>query len=574
MKKAIQIIPENFRRRGIGVACTLFLRAVLNMVGLAMLLPVLALALDPQSMEGDGWMATIYHQLGFHSAKTFAWAVAGAIVGVIALKSLLNFILARTERHYIYDLYTALSRRLYTTYHHRGLPFIKHKNSALLARNVNVVCLSFTAGVLKPAATIVSEMMLLVLLFVALALYAPLAALLTVGIFLPAVWGYYRFVRRRINRYGEEENRAQREKSRVVSETFRGYTDVELNDAFPMMLRRFDEAMKQVVATRSKEADISLLPQVVTELGLAIGIALLAALSLSLDLGEGRQQMLFGIFAVAAIRLMPSVRNLMSSWTTIRYNRYTIAILEEALQDKAPEEEISEEVEPLPFQQTIEVENLRFRFSDSDHDLFESLSLTIRKGERIGFRGVSGAGKTTLFNLLLGFYTPTEGRISIDGVTLTEQNRRRWQQRVGYVSQSLFLTDGTFAENVALGIAPEQIDRQRVEEVLALAQLGEFVGALPNGIDTRIGECGCRLSGGQRQRIGIARALYRNADVLFFDEATSALDSATEQEINQSIARLADQNRSLTLLVIAHRETSLEACDRIITIENRHEING
>ncbi|MBQ1222463.1 MAG: ATP-binding cassette domain-containing protein, partial [Alistipes sp.] len=207
-------------------------------------------------------------------------------------------------------------------------------------------------------------------------------------------------------------------------------------------------------------------------------------------------------------------------------------------------------------------------------DLFESLSLTIRKGERIGFRGVSGAGKTTLFNLLLGFYTPTEGRISIDGETLTEQNRRRWQQRVGYVSQSLFLTDGTFAENVALGIAPEQIDRQRVEEVLALAQLGEFVGALPNGIDTRIGECGCRLSGGQRQRIGIARALYRNADVLFFDEATSALDSATEQEINQSIARLADQNRSLTLLVIAHRETSLEACDRIITIENRHEING
>ena len=174
----------------------------------------------------------------------------------------------------------------------------------------------------------------------------------------------------------------------------------------------------------------------------------------------------------------------------------------------------------------------------------------------------------------MGFYTPTEGRISIDGETLTEQNRRRWQQRVGYVSQSLFLTDGPFAENVALGIAPNEIDRQRVEEVLALAQLGEFVGALPNGIDTRIGECGCRLSGGQRQRIGIARALYRNADVLFFDEATSALDSATEQEINQSIARLADQNRSLTLLVIAHRETSLEACDRIITIENRHEING
>ena len=182
--------------------------------------------------------------------------------------------------------------------------------------------------------------------------------------------------------------------------------------------------------------------------------------------------------------------------------------------------------------------------------------------------GTSGAGKTTLFNLLLGFYTPTEGEILIDGEPLTAENRRRWQQRVGYVSQSLFLTDGTFAENVALGLSDKEIDRERVLEVLEMAQLGDFVRSLEKGIDTRVGECGCRLSGGQRQRIGIARALYRHADVLFFDEATSSLDSATEQEINHSIARLASENKSLTLLVIAHRETSLEACDRVITIDH------
>lgn len=570
MKQTLKLIPEKFRRRGIGVAFSLFVKAGLNLVGLAMLLPVLALALDPESLTGEGYMAQCYEALGFHSAKQFAWCTAGVIVLVIALKSVLTIALSRIERRYIYDLYATLSRRLYTTYHRRGLPFIKSQNSAVLARNVNVVCLSFTAGVLKPAATILSEVMLLVLLFTALAIYAPLAALLTILIFLPSMWGYWRYVRRRINRYGEEENRAQREKSRVVAETFRGFTDVELNDAFPMMLRRFEQSMQEVVRTRSKEADIALLPQVVTEMGLAVGIALLAALSLSLNMAEGSSQMLFGVFAVAAIRLMPSVRNILSSWTTIRYNRYTIGILKDAPTEE-PTDADTQTIEKLPFAHQIEIRDLRFRFWDGEEELFGGLNLTIRKGEHIGFRGVSGAGKTTLFNLLLGFYVPTEGAIIIDGVPLTQQNRRQWQQRVGYVSQSLFLTDGTFAQNVALGLADEAIDRNRVLEVLEMAQLGDFVRSLPKGMDTRVGECGCRLSGGQRQRIGIARALYRHADVLFFDEATSSLDSATEQEINHSIARLASENKALTLLVIAHRESSLEACDRVLTIDNRNQ---
>ncbi len=566
MKELLKLIPPKFRRRGIGVACSLFVKAGLNLIGLAMLLPVLALALDPASLSGDGWMAACYRMSGCHSAEQFAWLTAGMIVGIVAVKCLLTFLLSRIERRYIYDLYTALSRRLYTIYHQRGLPFIKRQNSAVLARNVNVVCLSFTAGVLKPAATILSEVLLLILMFGALALVAPWASLLTVFIFLPSMWGYYRYVRQRINRYGEEENRAQREKSRVVAETFRGFTDVELNNAFPMMLRRFDEAMHEVVRTRSKEADIALLPQMVTELGLAIGIALLAALSLTLGMGDGASQLIFGIFAVAAIRLMPSVRNILSSWTTIRYNRYTIGILKEA-----PTEELqaqpSEEIDPLPFAHAITVSDLRFRFWDGEEELFDGLNLTIHKGEHIGFRGVSGVGKTTLFNLLLGFYTPTEGEIRIDGELLNDSTRKRWQQRVGYVSQSLFLTDGTFAENVALGTPSHEIDRERVMQVLEMAQLGDFVRGLKQGVDTRIGECGCRLSGGQRQRIGIARALYRKADVLFFDEATSSLDAATEQEINHSIARLATEDKSLTLLVIAHRETSLEGCDRIITLD-------
>ena len=675
MNEIIGIIPHKFRRRGFGVACTLLLRAGLNFLGLAVLLPVLALALDARSLDGGGQLARIYTALGFTSPRSFALTVCAAVVAVIVLKCLTNLWLARIERNYIYDLYRTLSRRLYVTYHDRGLPFVKSSNSAVLARNVNVVCLAFTAGVLKPAAAIAAEAMLLTLLFGALLRYAPVAAALAVAVFLPSVWIYYGLVRNRINRYGELENKAQREKARLVAETFRGYADIEINNAFPMMLRQFDRAMDQVIRTRLRETAIGLLPQTFTEVGLAVGMALLVALSLG-D-GDGRAQMLFGVFAVAALRLMPSVRNIMTGWTAIKYNRYTIGILRDAAADcppapatpnpgkaaaqstrdfadtapacgktpevspvpgtptnapgqhntperhnipgrsDTPEQQTSpgrsdtaecrdtpapsatpgprstpvatvapgnsgtlckpgtpgnpaadsiRTPEKLPFSREIAVRDLRFRFADGGRELFHGLSLTIRKGERIGIRGASGAGKTTLFNLLLGLYEPTGGEIVIDGTPLTAANRRTWQNRIGYVSQSLFIADGSFAANVALGIPAGEVDRERVMQALRTAQLGELVAGLAKGIDTHVGECGCRLSGGQRQRIGIARALYRQADVLFFDEATSALDSRTEEEINRSIAGLAARDAGLTLVVIAHRESSLEYCNRIITI--------
>lgn len=627
MNEIIGIIPHKFRRRGFGVACTLLLRAGLNFLGLAALLPVLALALDARSLDGGGQLARIYTALGFTSPRSFALTVCAAVVAVIVLKCLTNLWLARIERNYIYDLYRTLSRRLYVTYHDRGLPFVKSSNSAVLARNVNVVCLAFTAGVLKPAAAIAAEAMLLALLFGALLWYAPVAAVLTVAVFLPSIWIYYGLVRNRINRYGELENKAQREKARLVAETFRGYADIEINNAFPMMLRSFDRAMDQVIRTRLRETAIGMLPQAFTEIGLALGMALLVALSLGAE--EGCAQLLFGVFAVAALRLMPSVRSIMAGWTSIKYNRYTIAVLRDAtagdepssaspdtLSDAAeragkgphtdaaaipPSEYSAAESdktargrrtapakqpctakstkpvsaggasgacapEILPFEHEIAVRDLGFRFADDGHELFRGLTLSIRKGERIGIRGASGAGKTTLFNLLLGLYEPTGGEITIDGTPLTSANRRAWQNRIGYVSQNLFIADGSFAANVALGVPDDEIDRGRVAEALEAARLGKFVAGLSKGMDTHVGECGCRLSGGQRQRIGIARALYRRADVLFFDEATSALDSRTEEEINRSVAELAARDEGLTLVVIAHRESSLEYCTRIITI--------
>lgn len=560
----LNIIPRSFRRGGVWVCVTIFIRALLNFMGLAALLPVLYLILDSQSIESNSLLAGVYNYFGFTSDVSFVASVAGAVVGFIAIKCGINLLLYRYERDYIYSLYRYLSRNLYIDYFNRGLSFIKASNSAVLSRNVNVVCYTFVSGVLRPMAVLLSEAMLFILLFASIALYSPLAALLTVAIFIPAVWLYFALIRNRVNRYGDIENDAHRRKFRDTVETYRGYADIEINNAFSSMLRQFDENTDTMVSVGAKNATISTLPQLFTEIGLAAGMALMVVLCVGLD--SGSMKILFGVFAVAALRLMPSVRAIMGAWTSLRYNRYTIDIIASA-DISSPAKRVRVDSEQIDFKDCIEVENLGFKFSDSQTPLFTDLSFTIRKGEKIGINGRSGAGKTTLFNLLLGFYPATEGRIVIDGQVLTAENRRRWQNSIGYVSQSVFLTDSTILANIALGSKAEDIDMERVQRAVAAASLSEFVASLPNGLNTRIGECGALLSGGQRQRIGIARALYKGAQVLFFDEATSALDSQTEQSINQAIVELAKANQALTIVVIAHRESSLEYCDRVITLK-------
>jgi len=563
VKELWNIIPESYRRRAVGVTATIFLRALLNFVGVAMLIPVLTLILDSDSLASSELLLKAYKWLGVNTYESFVVIVCAVVVAVILIKNVAILGLYRWERNYIYSLYRHLSRSLFMSYHKRGFGFVKHQNSAVLTRNVNVVSLMFVAGVLKPIATIVGEVLLLSLIFVALLWYSPVAALLAVGLFLPIVAIFYFTLRRRLHDIGERENAAQRTKSRIVAECFRGYADVEIGGAFPQMFKRFEAAMDEVVSLRKRNATIGMLPQMFTEVGLAVGLVALVMLSVMNDSND--VALMFGIFAVAAIRLIPSVRSIMSGWSTIRYNRYTIDTLADI--DVADVDGVRECYERMPFERCVELRDVDFKFDDAENNTIHNLSLTINKGERLGIRGSSGVGKTTLFNLILGLYRPTRGEIVVDGVRLTDDNIRSWQNAIGYVSQSVFIADMTLAENIAFGCDTDAIDYERVNKVVELADIKEFVASLSNGVNSRIGEQGSRISGGQRQRIGIARALYKGCDVLFFDEATSSLDGKTEENINNAIRRLSTDNRSLTIVVIAHRDSSLEYCDRIITLE-------
>lgn len=609
MRKILDILPAGFRRRSFGVVATLFARAALDFAGLAALLPLLMLALDPAALSGEGASPGAWIRSGSASPRLLAGMICIAVLLFTALKARISLRLFRIERNFLCDLYRTLSRRLYTAYHDRGMAFIDASDPATLVRNIQVVTQTFTCGVLRPAASILAEGMLLLLLLTALALHAPLAAAFVTALFLSVGGTYGRFVRRRFDRIGAAEHRAQRDKARIVAETFRGYADMEVNGAFPEMLREFDRALDEVVRARAQEAATNRMPALFIEGGLAVGLVFLVIVGF----GSKATALQFGLFAVAALRLMPSIRSLLTAWTLLRRNHYTMAILRRAADGIAaaevrdsenpgrsgkkdgrsregidscvgtsgadgkvrviargtPREKIDGDGETgvLPFEHEITLRGLSFRYPGGP-EVIRRLDFTIRKGERIGIRGASGIGKSTLFQLLLGLYEPTEGEIRIDGTLLTPATRRLWQNRIGYVPQRPFLRNGTLAENVAPGLPSEEIDRQRVREALERAQAGAFVASLPRGIDTPVGACGSRISGGQRQRIAIARALYRQSDVLFLDEATAALDDRTEEALLRSLDDLAREHPGWTLLMIAHRAHSLIHCRRILDLGN------
>lgn len=538
IKKIIQLLSEQQRKRGIWVALSVLVRAILDFAGVAALVPILLVV-----MKQDGGRSNML-------------ALCSAVLLFVMLKNGVIVLLARLQSSYQLNIYREFSRRMFVNYYRRGLFYLKEKSSVRLGHEVNYVCYLFSSCVLAPVFRMAGEAVLIILMVTALIIWEPLPGLLLCGAFLLLSVLYVSLVRKRLRDYGMEELEARRKQSRTVIEAFRGYAELEIAQAFHASLASFDQGMEFIVRNRLRTEVYQLFPSFLSEVAVVGGLALL------IGTGNGNLGLMSGVFAVAAFRLIPAVRGILNSWVTLQNASHTITVVDEGISDEPRQD--AQSTTSFTFKQGITLRQLGFAFPDG-HTLFNDLNLSISCGERIGVRGASGSGKSTLFNLMLGFFPPTSGEILIDGQQLTAANRSEWHKLVGYVPQEIFIIEGTLADNIALG--QPQADRAKVMQVLEQVQLREWADELPQGLDTPLGEYGSRLSGGQKQRIGIARALYKEAEVLFFDEATSALDNKTEQEINHALETLSLQHRELTLVVIAHRESSLAFCDRIFDLD-------
>ena len=537
VRNIVRLLSEEQRRRGVWVVFSVLTRAILDFAGIAALVPILLIVVK------DG-------------GRSMMLAVCGVVLLFVLLKNTLVMLLAHVQSCYQLEIYREFSTRMFANYYHRGLLYLKGKSSVRLGHEVNHVCYMFSLCVLAPVFRIAGEAVLILLIVLALIIWKPYAGCLLCGAFLFLSVLYICLVKKRLRRYGMEELEARRKQSRTVVEAYRGYAELEIARAFHTSLASFDQGMEFIVHNRLRMEVYQLFPFFLSEVAVVAGLALL------IGTGSGDLGLVSGVFAVAAFRLIPAVRAVLNSWVTLQNASHTITVVKEGISDKL--QQGTQNQTPFTLKQNIELRKLSFAFPDG-HTLFSNLTLSISCGERIGVRGASGSGKSTLFNLMLGFFPPTSGEILIDGRKLTSTNRSEWHKLVGYVPQEIFIIEGTLADNIALG--QSQVDLTKVMQVLEQVQLKEWADELPQGLDTPLGEYGSRLSGGQKQRIGIARALYKEAEVLFFDEATSALDNKTEQEINHALEMLSREHRELTLIVIAHRESSLSFCDRIFDLD-------
>ena len=540
LKAIYELLTAEERRRGVWVALSVLVRAILDFAGIAALIPILI------------------NVFGKESDLRTSLMVCGIALAFVLLKNALVVGLARYQSSYLLHLYQVFSRKMFCNYYNRGLLFLKGKSSVQLGHEVNFVCYTFSLCILSPILRIAGEALLLLLMVTALMIWEPLTGALLCFGFLPVVMSYVWMVKGKLRKYGTEEIEARRKQSRTVVEAFRGYAELEIAQAFQASLDSFDEGLRTINHSRLRMETVQLLPACLSEVSIVLGLALL------LLLGDGNLGIMGGVFAVAAYRMIPAVRGILNGWNTLQNAAYSIDVVLDGVKDNTANKSCEKSDTPnFTFKEKMEIKNLKFAFPDGEV-LLKDFNLSIQRGERIGIKGASGSGKSTLFNIMLGFFPPTEGSIEIDGHRLTPQERKGWHKLVGYVPQEIFIIQGSLAENIALG---RPIVKEKIEKVLEQVQLAEWAAGLSEGMDTQLGEYGSRLSGGQKQRIGIARALYKDAEVLFFDEATSALDNHTEHEINQALQEFSSIHKELTMIIIAHRESSLTFCDRIIEIQ-------
>lgn len=531
------LLPEEHKTAASAVVAV-FLSVLLDFAGLAVLLPVLYFLLE----KGENHRAALLFCL--------------LAITVILVKCIVATALTRYQNRFLLSLYKRLSLSLYASSYHRGLLFIRRQGINRLGYEINGICYAFSQSLLAPLVRMAGDSLLILLILLVLLLYAPFTAIVLSVSFLPFISVYIMVIRKRVKLYGDREQTAKREQWRITADTFGGYTELQVNNAFPRFRSSFMEGLEEISRNRLNMDTFLRLPMFLSELSAITGLTLMTAS------GSGDVKVLVGIFAVAAFRLLPAMRSILSGWTQIRNAAGCLDILEEGLENTPIKTE--GKGKELVWEKEITLSHLYYSYPEGEK-VFTDFSCTIGKGEYVGFIGYSGVGKSTLFNLLLGLLVPDKGEIIIDGTPLTATLRPAWLQQVGYVPQEVFIFDGTLAENVALGT--EIPDKERIIRILEQVCLDSWLKTLPQGIDCPLGERGGRLSGGQKQRIGIARALYRDINILLLDEATSALDNETEKEVNNTLYALRKRFTSLTILSIAHRESSLVYCDRIIRLK-------
>ena len=574
LKKAIALLTPHERKRGLLVLVLVMGMALLETAGVASVMPFLAVLGNPEMLHTNPILSTLYiyaQSIGISTPDDFLIALGLGAFALIIVSAVYRIITHYVMNRYIEMRRHSIGTRLLENYLRQPYAFFLNRHSSDMSKTILSEVDQLIGNVFRPAYSMFASSLVLIAITALLLMVNLWLTLLAVSI----LGGLYALVflslKQKLTRMGDVLVAANKERFMAAGEAFGGIKDIKLLGREQSYLSRFSGPSQKFASTHANNHTLNQVPNFLIE-AIIFGAMLLLTVLLMITAGGLNSSLLgkilptIGLYAFAAYRMKPAVHHIYEGLASLRYGQAVVNNLYADLHlGNIPAQLPQNTLTSIKAKYSIALQHLSYTYPKAAKPALVDLNLEIPVNSAVGLVGSTGAGKTTLVDVILGLLRPTYGAITVDGVPITDDQLRAWQQSLGYVPQDIFLTDSTVAENIALGIPLEQINHEQVARCARMAQVHDFIMKdLPAQYDTLVGERGVRLSGGQRQRIGIARALYHNPEVLVFDEATSALDTVTERAVMEAIDALAHQK---TIILIAHRLSTVKNCSQIVLLD-------
>lgn len=566
LKKLYKVFTPSERKKALILLILSMATAISQAVGVFSIFPFIDVLMQPELIETNAVYSYIYELFNFRSTNVFLTVLGMAVFVIMVGSNGLSILTLWFKTRFVFNRNHAISKRLLEVYLKRDYEFFLGRNTSELSKNILQEVNHLTQKYLIALFEIIINIMILLFIIITILIIEPIVTGIAVLFFGIVYLFTNHFVKNALKKRGEKRLIVNKERFKMANEALSSIKTTKVYGVESFFLNKYAKNSSLFARYNSFSRIAGQMPRFIIE-AVAFG-ALVLFVVVQLLLGNDITSMIsvVAVLAFAGYRMLPAVQKVFQSASEIYYNRPILDKVFEDLYDKKHMSKVDfKTFPPLEFTHSITVNNIEFAYDGSaNKKVLKALNLKIEKGQIVGFKGPSGSGKTTLIDILMGLLEPTNGEVLIDETPLKKSLIRSWQAKIGYVPQDIYLSDDTIANNIAFGFGDEKIDCNKVKDVAKIAALDDFIeNELEDKYQTIVGERGVRLSGGQKQRIGLARALYKNPEVLVLDEATSALDNETEKSVIKAIENAA-KNR--TVLMIAHRLTTLEKCDLVYEV--------
>ncbi len=572
LKKLLFLLGTKERKQAGLLLMMIIFMALLDTIGVASILPFVAVLTNPNLIETNStlnFMFQISNIFGVENNQQFLFTlgvlVFFTLIISLSFKAITTYMLAKFVKMNEFNI----GKRLIETYLHQPYSWFLNRNSADLGKTILSETQEIIAGGMTPFMELIAKGMVVIALTTLLVVADPKLAIIVFFLLAGTYAIIFYFVRNYLNKAGKKRLINNQLRFTVVSEAFDAIKEVKAGGFEKSFIKLFSNSAKIFAQVQASSQIIAQLPRFILEIIAFGGILLIILYIMSQTGGLDTALPFISLYVFAGYRLLPALQQCYIAFTSLTFISPSLDKLTNDLKNIKTFDDIPNQ-QTLIFKKNITLNNVCYSYPDSSRTALNNINLSVPIKSKIGLVGMTGSGKTTIVDLILGLLEAQKGTLEVDGTIITKHNVRSWQRLIGYVPQQIYISDDTVAANIAFCIEPKEIDHEAVQKSAKIANIHNFViDELPKQYQTTIGDRGIRLSGGQRQRIGLARALYHNPEVIILDEATSALDNQTEKTVMEAINR---QSKNITIIQISHRLNTLKNCDVIFKLEKGHLI--